>query len=364
MRAIRVHEFGGPDVMRLEEVDLPEPGPGEARVMIRAAGVNYIDVYHRTGQYTGQLPYTPGSEAAGEVHALGEGVTGLEVGDPVAYAMHSGAYADFAVVPAWKLVPIPPGVNDMTAAAAMLQGMTAHYLTHDTYPIQPGDTVLIHAAAGGTGLLLVQMAKRRGARVIGTVSTEEKAQLARERGADEIILYTEQDFAAEVKRLTGGRGVHAVYDSVGRDTFAHSLDCLRPRGYLVLFGQSSGAVEPFDPQTLNRKGSLFLTRPSLGHYTASQEEIRRRMADIFGWLNEGELSVRIDKTFPLEEAAEAHRYLEGRQSKGKVLLGTQQGRARKVEELDKTIDRDDIVDKSSWQSFPASDPPSYSAGEA
>ena len=219
MRAIRVHQTGGPDVLQLEEIDLPQPGPGEVRVMIRAVGVNFIDIYNRKGQYKNQLPYTPGSEAGGEVHAVGEGVEGLAVGDPVAYAMHGGAYADFAIVPAWKLVPIPPGVNTMTATAAMLQGMTAHYLSHDTYCIRSGDTVLIHAAAGGTGQLLVQMAKLRGARVIATVSTEAKAALARERGADEVILYTEQEFVAETKRLTNGRGVHAVYDSVGRDTF-------------------------------------------------------------------------------------------------------------------------------------------------
>jgi len=359
MRSIRINEYGGPDMMRLEEVDLPAPGPGEVRVMVRAAGVNFVDVYHRKGLYAGHLPYTPGSEVGGEVHALGDGVEGLAVGDPVVSARAEGAYADYAIVPAWKLVPIPAGVNTMTATAAALQGMTAHYLVHDTYPIRPGDTVLVHAAAGGVGLLLVQMAKLRGARVIGTVSTEEKAQLARERGADEVILYTERDFQAEVKRLTDGRGVRTVYDSVGRDTFDKSLNCLQPRGMMVLYGQSSGPVPPVDPQVLNQKGSLFLTRPSLGHYAASREEIQSRMNDIFRWIQAGDLTVRIDKTFPLEEAAEAHRYLEARQTRGKVLLGTQQGRAKKVEELEKTIDRGDIVDQSSWESFPASDPPPY-----
>ena len=362
MRAIRIHEHGGPEVLRLEELDLPQPGPGEVRIMVRAAGVNFVDIYHRKGLYSGHLPYIPGSEVGGEVHALGEGVEGLAVGDPVVSARADGAYADYAIVPAWQLVPIPPGVNVMTATAAALQGMTAHYLVHDTYPIRPGDTVVVHAAAGGVGLLLVQMAKRRGARVIGTVSTEEKAQLARERGADEVIVYSEQDFAAEVKRLTGGRGVHAVYDSVGRDTFAQSLNCLRPRGMMVLYGQSSGPVPPFDPQVLNQKGSLFLTRPSLGHYAATREEIHSRMDDIFQWIHSGELSVSIDKTFPLEDAVEAHRYLETRQSKGKVLLGTQQGQAKKVEELERTIDQDDIVEESGWEPFPASDPPPFSAG--
>ena len=360
MRAIRIHQHGGPEVMQLDEIDLPQPGPGEVRVMVRAAGVNFIDIYQRKGQYKGQLPLTPGSEAAGEVHGLGEGVTGLEVGEPVAYAMHLGAYADYAIVPAWKLVRIPPGVNVMTAAAAMLQGMTAHYLTHDTYCLGPGDTALIHAAAGGTGALLVQMAKQCGARVIGTVSTEEKEQLARERGADEIIRYTEQDFEAEVKRLTDGRGVHVIYDSVGRDTFLKGLNCLRPRGMMVLFGQSSGPVEPIDPQLLNQKGALFLTRPSLGYYNATHEEIRSRASDIFNWINDGRLTVRIDKTYPLEEAAEAHRYMEARQTRGKVLLGTQQGRAKKVDQLERTLDRSDPVDQSAWESFPASDPPGFS----
>jgi NADPH2:quinone reductase len=342
--------------MRLEDIDTPEPGRGEVRVMLKTAGVNYIDTYQRSGQYKTNLPFIPGSEGGGVVDALGPEVEGFATGDPVVYASSPGAYADYAIVPAWKLVAIPPGVNTLTATAAMLQGMTAHYLVHDTYPIRPGDTVLIHAAAGGVGLLLVQMAKMCGARVIGTVSTEEKAALAREAGADEIIRYTEQNFESEIKRLTDGRGLHAVYDSVGRDTFLKSLNCLRPRGYLVLYGQSSGAVEPIDPQLLNKAGSVFLTRPSLGHYTLDREEIQRRAGDIFAWIADGRLSVRIDKTFPLEEAAEAHRYMEDRQSKGKVLLGTQQGQAMKIDQMDKAIDRGDLVDEAGWESFPASDP--------
>lgn len=320
MKAVRVHSFGGPEVLSYEEVPLPEPGPGEARVKVEAAGVNFIDIYHRTGQYRGQLPLTLGMEAAGVVDAIGAGVTEVQPGDRVAYAMQQGSYAEYAIVPAWKLVPVPDAIELRSAAAVMLQGMTAHYLTHSTYPLQPGDTVLVHAAAGGVGLLLVQLAKRRGARVIGTVSTEEKARLAREMGADEVILYTQADFETEVRRLTDGRGVDVVYDSVGRATFDKSLNCLRPRGYLVLYGQSSGAVPPFDPQVLNAKGSLFLTRPSLGHYAATREELLERANELFQWMIAGELTVRIDQTYPLAEATAAHQYMEGRQTKGKVLL--------------------------------------------
>lgn len=321
MRAIRVHEYGGPEVLQLEEVTLPEPGGGEALVTVEAAGVNFIDVYHRTGLYPGALPFTPGMEAAGVVEAVGPGVYEVEVGDRVAYAMERGSYAERAVVPAWKLVRLPESLDAEAGAAAMLQGMTAHYLTRSTYPLAGGETALVHAAAGGVGLLLVQMAARIGATVIGTVSTEEKARLAREAGADAVILYTEGDFAEEALRLTDGRGVHVVYDSVGQATFDQSLACLRPRGLLALFGQSSGPVPPIEPSVLaTGGGSLFLTRPGLAHYSADRGELLERAGDVLHWVATGELRLRIDRTYPLSEAAEAHRALEGRQTAGKVLL--------------------------------------------
>ncbi|NWG34550.1 MAG: quinone oxidoreductase [Chloroflexi bacterium] len=320
MKAVRVHQYGGLEALKYEEVPLPEPGEGEARIKIEAVGVNFIDIYHRIGRYQGALPLTLGQEAAGVVDAVGPNVTDVRPGNRVAYASVQGSYAEYAVAPAWRLVPIPEKVDAQHAAAIMIQGMTAHYLTFSTYPLKKGDTALVHAAGGGTGQLLVQIAKKRGARVIGTVSTEEKAALAREAGADEIILYTQTDFEAEVKRLTGGAGVDVVYDSVGKDTFDKSLNCLRRRGVMVLYGASSGAVPPLDPQVLNAKGSIYLTRPFLGHYTADRAELLGRVNDLFNWIAAGELKLRIDKTFPLAEAAEAHRYLEGRQSKGKILL--------------------------------------------
>ena len=320
MKAIRVHEFGGPEVLRYEDIAVPEPGPGQARVKVAAAGVNYIDIYYRTGQYKSSPPLTLGQEAAGVVDAVGPEVSEVRVGDRVAHAPEQGAYAEYAVVPAWRLVAVPDNVDLKVAAAAMLQGLTAHFLSHSTYPVKQGDTVLIHAGAGGVGGLLVQMTRGLGARVIATVSSEEKAREARESGADEVILYTQTDFAAETKRLTGGRGVDVVYDSVGKDTFWGSLDSLRRRGYMVLFGQSSGAVEPIDPQVLNAKGSLYLTRPTIGHYVADRAELLWRAEDLFKWIAAGELKVRVAATYPLAEAAEAHRFLESRQAKGKVLL--------------------------------------------
>ncbi|MFZ1060484.1 MAG: quinone oxidoreductase [Candidatus Rokuibacteriota bacterium] len=320
MKAIRVKTLGGPEVLTLEDIPDPKPGPGEAVVKLEAAGVNFIDVYYRTGLYKAQLPITLGVEGGGVVTEVGASVTEVKVGDRVAYSGVLGSYAQFAAVPAARLVKLPEGLDGKAGAAAMLQGMTAHYLSHATYPLKPGDWCLVHAAAGGVGLLLCQMAKMRGARVIGTVSTEAKAKLARAAGADEVILYTTQDFEAEVKRITGGAGVPVVYDSVGKTTFDKSLNCLAPRGVMVLYGQSSGPVPPLDPAILNRKGSLFLTRPSLVHHTATRQELLQRSGDVLGWIKAGKLKLRIDLTLPLAQAADAHRQLEGRQTTGKVLL--------------------------------------------
>ena len=320
MKAIRVHQHGGPEAMQLEEVPRPVPGPQQALVRLVFAGVNFIDVYFRTGLYKAEQPTALGNEGAGVVEAVGPGVTEVAVGDRVAYAMVRGAYAEYAVVPSAMLVKLPDAISFEQAAAAMLQGMTAHYLTRSTFPLKEGDACLVHAAAGGAGLLIVQMAKALGARVFGTVSTEAKAQLARANGADETIRYTEQDFEQEVKRLTGGRGVDVVYDSVGKTTFDKSLNCLRPRGTLVLFGSSSGAVPPFDPQSLNGKGSLFLTRPSLGHYVLTRPELLWRADEVLSDVASGQLRLRIDTIVPLERAAEAHRALESRTTTGKLLL--------------------------------------------
>ncbi len=320
MKAIRVDSVGGPDQLVFQDVDTPRPREGEALVKLEAVGLNFIDVYHRTGLYPLPLPFTPGTEGAGTVEEVGAGVEDLKVGDRVAYAMAVGSYAEYAAVPAWRLVKLPDGVDAPRAAAAMLQGMTAHYLVTSTYQLKAGQTALVHAAAGGVGLLLIQMAKRIGARVIGTVSTEAKAALARAAGADEVVIYTEQDFLEEVKRITGGKGVQVVYDSVGKTTFMKSLDSLAPRGLLALFGQSSGPVPPFDPGALAQKGSLYLTRPSLAQYSATRDELLWRAQDVLGWVASGELKLRVEKTFPLSEAAEAHRQLEGRATTGKVLL--------------------------------------------
>jgi NADPH:quinone reductase len=319
MKAIRVHEVGGPDVLRYEEVPAPTPGPGQAVVKVTAIGLNFIDCYFRAGLYKTSLPFIPGMEAAGTVTATAPGVTAVLVGDRVAYAPSIGAYAEYAAVAADRLVKLPPGLDERSAAAVTLQGMTAHYLTHSTYPLKPGDTALVHAAAGGVGLLLIQMAKRRGARVFGTVSTRDKAALAKEAGADEVILYTEQDFEAEVMRLTDGKGVNVVYDSVAKTTFDKSLNCVGVRGTLALFGQSSGPVPPVDPARL-AKNAVFLTRPGLGQYTMTRAELLERAGDVFGWVASGQLKLRIHQTLPLKDAAEAHRLLEGRKTTGKVLL--------------------------------------------
>lgn len=321
MKAIRVHEPGGPEALRLDDVPRPAPGAGQVLIAVEAAGVNYIDVYQRTGQYATARPFVPGQEAAGTVAALGPGVSGLRVGDRIAcYHGGLGAYAEYAVAPADRVIRLPDGVSAAHGAALMLQGMTAHYLACTTYPLHPGDTCLVHATAGGVGLLLCQVAKRRGARVIGTVSTAAKAMLAREAGADEVISYVEQDFEAEVRRLTGGAGVQVVYDSVGRTTFDAGLRCLARRGMMVLFGQSSGPVAPLDPQVLNQRGSLFLTRPTLSHYVATRPELEARAGDLLRWVQDGTLVLHIDREWALSQAADAHRALESRATAGKVLL--------------------------------------------
>ena len=320
MKAIRIHAPGGPEALRLEDVETPGPKAGEALVRIEATGVNFIEIYFRLGLYKAPLPLTLGGEAAGVVEAVGPGVTEVAVGDRVASVNFSGAYAERAVAPAKRLVRVPDGLDSRQAAAAMLQGMTAHYLAFSTFRLKAGDTCLVHAAAGGVGLLLCQIASRLGVRVIGTVSTDEKAALVRAAGASDVILYTKDDFVAETKRLTGGAGVQVVYDSVGKTTFEKGLDVLAPRGMMVLFGQSSGPAGPFDPQILNQKGSLFVTRPTLGHYAASREELLERAGEIFGWVRAGTLKVRVDREVPLSRAAEAHRALEGRETTGKVLL--------------------------------------------
>ncbi|UBV45348.1 quinone oxidoreductase (plasmid) [Deinococcus taeanensis] len=318
MRVVRVHQPGDASALVLDDLPTPTPGPGEARVQLNYAGLNFIDVYHRSGLYPLPLPAILGSEGAGVVDAVGEGVQGVQPGDRVAFALYRGTYAEYASVPVTKLVPIPDGVDDAQAAALLLQGMTAHALALSVRPLSPGDTCLVHAASGGVGLLLTQIAKRQGARVLATVGSAEKATLAREAGADEVILYREVDFEAEVQRLSSG--VDVVYDAVGRDTFLKGLNVLRQRGTMVLYGAASGPVEPLDPQLLNAKGSLFLTRPTLGHYVATPEELRWRAGDLFTWLTDGTLRLRVDRTFPLAQAAEAHRYIEGRATKGKVLL--------------------------------------------
>lgn len=321
MKAIRVNEHGGPEALSYEDISFPDPGPGEARVRLAASGVNYIDVYQRTGTYQMELPFTLGLEGAGEVEAVGEGVEEISPGDHVAFAMVPGAYAEYVVAPAERLVPFNVTlVEARVAAAVMLQGMTAHYLTHSTFPVEEGQTVLVHAAAGGVGLLLCQIAKMRGATVIGTTSTEEKARLTKDAGADDVILYTEQDFVEETNRITDGEGVHAVYDSVGKDTFDGGLDSLRPRGYMVLFGQSSGQVPPLDLQVLNQKGGLYVTRPSLAQYTATREELLWRAQSLFSWIGQNNLNVRIGGTYRLSEADQAHRDLEGRKTTGKLIL--------------------------------------------
>lgn len=320
MKAIRFHDVGGPDVLKLEEIETPSPAAGQVRVKLHAIGLNFIDTYHRTGLYKLPLPAIPGREGAGVVDAVGENVSDFRVGDRVAYALDAPSYAEYTVVSTARLVRIPDDVSFEDAAAVLLQGLTAHYLVFSTYPLKQDEWCLIHAAAGGAGQLTVQVAKIAGARVIGTVSTEEKARIAREAGCDEVILYTKTDFVTEVKRITNNKGVPVVYDSVGKDTYEGSMNSLSPRGYLVLWGNASGAVPPIDPLVLMNKGSLYVTRPTLGHYIATRKELDWRARDLFQWLANGKLRVRIDRTFALADAADAHRYMESRASMGKILL--------------------------------------------
>jgi NADPH2:quinone reductase len=320
MKAIRIHALGGPEVLKYEDVPEPTAGAGQAVVKLAAAGVNYIDVYFRTGLYKAPLPLTIGVEGGGTVTAVGAGVSDVKVGDHVAWSGVPGSYAQMNAVPADRLVKLPAGVAPKDGAAAMLQGMTAHYLVKSSYPLKKGDWCLVHAAAGGMGLLLCQLGKMLGATVIGTVSTEEKAALAKGAGADHVILYSKQDFEAEVKRITGGRGVNVVYDGVGATTFDKGLGCLRPRGFMILFGQASGPVPPVDLQTLNTRGSLFVQRPSLNHHIAAREELLQRAGEVLGWVRDGKIKLRVEHQFPLAQAAEAHKALEGRKSTGKILL--------------------------------------------
>jgi NADPH:quinone reductase len=320
MYAVQIHEYGDPTKLRLEEVPLPEPKPGEVRVKVEAVGLNYLETYQRRGMYPTALPFIPGSEFAGWVDALGEGVKEFQIGERVATAYGTGGYGEYALAPADRLITLPEDISNRQAAALLLQGMTAHYLGLSTFPLKPGFTAIIHAAAGGVGQLLVQIAKSQGADVIATVSTEEKAQIARELGADHVILYSQQDFEAEARRITGEHGVDVVYDGIGQATFSQGLNCLKPRGMMVLYGQASGPVAPIDPQVLNQKGSLFLTRPSLGHYLLSREEFLWRAGDLFRWISTGKMKIRIDKTFNLNEASKAHEYIHARLTKGKVLL--------------------------------------------
>jgi NADPH:quinone reductase len=320
MKLIRVHEPGGPEAMKLEEGEKPSPGPGQALVKIEAGGVNFIDIYFRSGAYKSNLPLTPGQEGAGVVEAVGPDVTDVKAGDRVAWAGPLRSYAEYQVIPAAQLVPTPEGVSSEDAAAAMLQGITAHYLSHSTYPIQQGDVCLIHAAAGGVGQLLCQMAKMRGARVLGTVGSREKAEIAREAGADEVILYEEENFTTRARELTGGKGVQVVYDMVGKTTFEGSLDSLAVRGYMVLVGRASGPAPLLDPQALNAKGGLFVTRPSIAHYTQTREELLWRARDMFDWVGSGKLKLRIEDRIPLAEAPRAHELLAGRRTAGKLLL--------------------------------------------